>query len=118
MVRSGQFNESALSTEVNLSANVAKGATVLNVASVPSWVTVGRVYGIDQLNDEVLDSANTGRESSGNYRQRKGNGARGRSESFKVAAKTGTTITTELPILSPFTTAQTAQIFQMATTGQ
>jgi Domain of unknown function (DUF4082) len=117
MVRSGNFDEGALSVEVNLSANVAKGATVLNVSSVPSWIQVGRVYGIDQLNDEVLDSVNTGRESSGNYRQRKGNKARGRSESFKVKAKTGTTITTELPILSPYTTAQTAQIFQMATTG-
>jgi len=77
---------------------------------------VGKCYAIDQLNDEILDSENTGRESAGTYRERPSagaNGPRGRGESFRVVAKTATTVTLEFPLISPYKTAQTAQIFAL-----
>jgi len=108
------FSESALGVDVNLSADAKSGDTTLTVGSVPSWIVVGKCYGIDQLNDEILDTEKTGRESAGTYRERASagsNGPRGRGESFRVVAKTATTVTLEFPLISPYTTSQTAQIF-------
>jgi hypothetical protein len=106
-----QACEVCLSTEANLTADGNKGDTVITLASVPAWVTVGEVIGIDQLDDTSL-SFNPGQESGTSYRQIMGNGARGMAQLLKVTAKTGTTITFELPLAWTFSTSNTAQIFQ------
>ena len=120
LIRTGTFQESALGTDANLSADAIRGTTTITLASVPSWITVGGVYGIDQLNDEVLSSVNTCREGAGIYRSRSSagsNGNRGEGETFKVVAKTATTITTEIPLMMTYTTARTAQIFKCGVEG-
>jgi hypothetical protein len=110
-LRGTGFSEAALSVEANLSVNAKKGDTVIQVAAVPSWVTVGGMIGIDEL-DDASYVAGTGTSGGASYRQLVGNGARGKGQLCKVTAKTATTITLELPLYTDFRTAQTAQIFQ------
>lgn len=105
------LSESNLDNDANLSSNATKGATTVTLASVPSWVTVGRLIGIDQLDDSTFVSG-SGTEGGESYREIEGNGARGLAQLNKVTAKTATTITLETPLYYGFTTAQTAQIFQ------
>ena len=107
----GIFSESALSVDANLSADATKGGTTLTLSSVPSWVTVGDLIGVDQLDDSSFVSGG-GTEGGSSYRQILGNGARGLGQLCRVTAKTATTITVELPLYYGFKTSKTAQIFQ------
>ena len=99
-----------LSTDADLSVDAVKGGTTLTLASVPSWVVVGQLIGIDQLDDSSF-VANTGTEGGQSYRQIEGNGARGLGQVNRVVAKTATTITLEIPLYYGFKVSQTAQIF-------
>jgi hypothetical protein len=104
-------NETALSVDADLSVDATEGSHTLTLASVPAWVTVGELIGIDQLDDAAFVNS-TGTEPGGSYREFLGNGPRGLAQLNRVTAKTATTITVDSPLLYGFKTAQTAQIFQ------
>ncbi len=106
------FDEGALSRSVNIAATVRKGDIVIFLGSVPSWIRTGHIYILDQLDDPSFVSDATGREGSGCYRMRTGNGRRGLGQMIKVAAITLTNITTELPLHFPWSADLTAQIAQ------
>lgn len=113
-MRKGSFDEGALSVEANLTADGNKGDTTITLSSVPSWVTVGDLIAIDEL-DEPAITEDSGQEGgSDNYREAVGNGARGLAQLLKVSAKNSTTITFTPALSETFKTAQTAQIFQPA----
>lgn len=109
--RSPGFSESALSVDANLGADAVKGGFTLTLAAVPSWVTVGELIGIDQIDDSSF-VAGAGTEGGQSYRQLTGNGARGLGQINRVLAKNSTTITVETPLYYGFKVSQTAQIFQ------
>jgi hypothetical protein len=101
-----------LSTDANLSADATKGGTTLTLTSVPSWVVIGNLIGVDQLDDSSFVQGG-GQEGNGaGYRELEGNGARGLCQLNRVLDKSSTTITLEIPLYYGFKTAQTAQIFQ------
>lgn len=91
------FSEPALSVDVPLRAGAAKGATTIELATVPEWVRVGHIYLLDQLNDPTLVRS-TGHEPGSSYRQQQGNGDRGLGQTIKVTSKTSTTVTFETPL--------------------
>lgn len=105
------FSEGSLSTEANLTADAVKGSATINLGTVPSWVMPGHLYIIDQLDDTTL-SINPGQESGTSYRQAVGNGARGMGQIGKVVSKTASTVTFEVPMYHPWSTALSAQIAQ------
>src|SRR6185436_2452688 len=83
-------------------------------ASTPSWCKPGLLLGIDQLNDEIVSTTNTHRETAGIYRARDAdgtNGNRGQGELVLIYSTNATTITTAQPILHDYATNRTAQIF-------
>ena len=106
-------SEHALSVDADLSADGHKGDTVINVNAVPSWVTVGNLIGIDEL-DDTNYVAGVGTNGGESYREMEGNGPRGKGQLVRVIAKTDTNITLELPLYSDFRVSQSAQIFQPA----
>lgn len=108
--RHNSFSSTPFDTEANLSANATLGGTTLTLASVPSWVTVGDLIGVDELNDDIHADLNNGF----NVRTIQGNGNRDISQINRVLAKDATTITVELPNSWPWSTARTAQIWQPA----
>ena len=112
-MRGPGFVQSSLSQEANLSADGNKGDTVISVNSVPSWVTVGGLICIDEL-DDPSTVAGFGTNGGSSYREIAGNGARGKGQTVRVIAKTSTTITIEIPLYSDFRVSRTAQIFQPA----
>lgn len=93
---------------VNLSQNAVKGASTIFVASVPSWVTVGDLIGIDQLDDPIFSTSGTG----DSYRGAVGYGTRGVSQLDRVVSKTSTSVTFEVPMYWGWQTSLGAQIFQ------
>lgn len=103
--------ESPLSVEANLSANGNKGDTTITLASVPSWVTVGRCMGIDALDDTAI-VGKAGTSGGESYRDLLGNGDRSLGHLVMVTAKDATTITFTPPLAYAFLTSKTAQIFQ------
>ncbi len=111
MLMRGNTSEAALSTEANLSVSATKGSSTLTLASVPSWVTVGGLVGVDQLDDSAFVSGG-GTEGGAGYREIMGNGTRGMGQICRVTAKDATTITVEIPLYYGWDTAKTAQIFQ------
>jgi hypothetical protein len=111
-------DENALTVDANLTADGNKGDTSITLASVPAWVTVGDVIGIDALDDPTIEEP-LGQEGTAtfpghndNYRYVLGQGDRGLAQQLKVTAKTSTTITFSPELSETFTTAKTAQIFQ------
>ena len=100
-----------LSTDANLSVDAVKGQNTVTLASVPSWVTVGELIGIDQL-DESSFVSDTGTEGGQGYRALEGQGSRNMGQINRVTAKTSTTITLEIPLYYGYKVSQTAQIFQ------
>lgn len=113
MYMRGNFSESALSVDANLSIDATKGSSTLTLASVPSWVTVGDLIGVDQLDDSSFVT-DVGQEAGSSYRELAGNGHRGLCTLARVTAKTATTITVELPLPYGYKASQTAQIWQPA----
>jgi hypothetical protein len=105
------FNQSSLTTSANLNADATKGSTTLMVSSVPSWVTVGGLIAIDQIDDPSFVAAE-GTNGGESYRQQVGAGPRGLAQLNRVVAKTGTTITVETPLYYGWRVAQRAQIWQ------
>src|SRR5262249_37861499 len=104
---------SALSVSANLNADGHKGDTVINVNAVPSWVTVGNLIGIDELDDPAY-VAGEGTNGGQSYREIEGNGPRGKGQLVRVISKSDTNISLELPLYSDFRVSQSAQIFQPA----
>lgn len=113
LMRCSAVDSTKLDTDANLSADATKGGTTLTLASVPSWVTVGDLIGVDEL-DETSFVSSTGTEGGSSYREIEGNGQRGLGMLNRVTAKNATTITVEMPLNYGYKTAQTAQIFQPA----
>ena len=110
-MRPSGISESALSNDANLSVDAVKGGSTLTLSSVPAWVTVGGMVGIDQLDDPAI-VLKAGTEGGSSYRDLTGNGARGLAQLNRVVAKTATTITLEIPLYYGFKVSQTAQIYQ------
>ena len=108
----GGFSEAALSVDADLSIDAVKGDNVLTLSSVPSWVTVGQLIGIDQLDDASFVHNGGSQNNGASYREDVGNGARGLAQLARVTAKTSTTITVELPLFYGWKVSQTAQIWQ------
>ena len=96
---------------VNLSQDAIKGATTVFTTNVPSWVTPGKLIGIDQTDDPAF-STNSGSNGGNSYRGALGYGARGVSQLDRVVSKTSTSITFEVPMYWGWQTARVAQIFQ------
>jgi hypothetical protein len=107
------FSEAALKVSENLTADAVQGGTTLTLPSVPSWVKVGGLIGIDQLDDPSFVTG-TGSEGGRGYREVVGNGPRGLGEVARVIAKTATTITVEVPLYYGWQVSQGAQIWQPA----
>jgi PKD repeat protein len=105
------FSENALSTKANLSADATKDSFTLNLSSVPSWVTIGGLIMIDQLDDPTFVSG-AGTEGGASYREILGNGPRGMAQINRVVAKTATSITVEVPLYYGWQVSRTAQICQ------
>jgi hypothetical protein len=105
------MNESALKTSASLSKDAVKGSRTLELQSVPSWVVVGALIGIDQLDDPAFVKGE-GTEGGQGYRQILGQGTRGMGQMNRVTAKTATTITVELPLFWGWQVSRTAQIFE------
>ncbi|MBV9130357.1 MAG: hypothetical protein JO298_08210 [Verrucomicrobia bacterium] len=105
------FDESMMteSNSVNLSADTVKGSTTINLVSMPSWIQVGQLYILDQLDDPSL-VINNGEETAASYREIMGAGARGMAQMVKVTAISGNSISVEIPVDYVFQTAFTAQI--------
>jgi hypothetical protein len=97
----------SLSTHVNLSANVSRGDTVINLASVPAWIHVGELYILDETDDAQISE--TGQQSGMDIL----NGC-GKSQIVKVVTKGANSITVELPIYENYRTSQTAKLCQSA----
>jgi hypothetical protein len=112
-MRSG-FDEGSLSIDVNLAIDALKGTNQITLTSMPAWVRVGHIYIIDQLDDNIISSATTGREGSDCYRMRVGNGPRGLGQLFKVTNIVGNTITTEYPLHNDFLVSLTGQVARAA----
>ena len=96
---------------VNLSQDAVKGAATIFIASVPSWVTPGKLIGIDQIDDPAF-STNSGSNGGNSYRGALGYGARGVSQLDRVVSKTSTSVTFEVPMYWGWQTSRVAQIFQ------
>lgn len=103
-------DETLLSTDANLTADAHKGDTTISIAT-PSWVTIGGIIGIDQLDDTTI-SFEPGQEAGDSYRHAMGNGDRGMAFQARVTATNSTSITFDTPLPADFTTALTAQIFK------
>jgi hypothetical protein len=116
LMRAGYISESALSTEVNLASDAVKGQNTINLTSVPSWITVGNYYILDQLDDPSFVFSG-GTEGGRSYREIVGNGPRGLGQMVKVVSKTSNQIAVEMPLYYGFRVAQTAQLAQPAIIG-
>lgn len=104
------FSAAALSVDADLSVNGQKGSNVLTLASVPSWVTVGELIGIDELN--IFGVVSNGADGTISFRTAEGNGNRGMGQLNRVTAKTATTITCELPMFETWSNSLTAQVWE------
>lgn len=113
LMRATAVSESPLTVDADLTVDAVKGESTITLASVPSWVTVGKFIGIDQLDDDSFVS-NVGTEGGESYREIMGQGPRGLGMLNRVASKTATTITFEMPLNYGYETFWDAQIFQPA----
>ncbi len=109
ILRAPAVSTASMSVEVDLSADAIKGATNLSMAAVPSWVKLGELFILDELDDPALISG-AGHESGRTYREIEGNGPRGKAQLVKVKAKTATTVSLELPVNETYRVNQTAQL--------
>jgi len=89
---------------VNLTVDLAKDSQTITVSSVPSWVVVGELYVINELNDSALISETTD-EGADPFES-----GRALGHIVKVTAKTGTTISIELPSPYTYRTSKTAHL--------
>lgn len=103
------YSEPPFSVEADLTEDAVIGGNTIVLASVPAWVTVGKLIIIDELNDDIHADLNNGF----NARTFLGNGNRDISMVNRVLAKTSTNITLEIPNSWPWATARTAQIAQV-----
>lgn len=109
VVRAPIFNEGSLSTEVDLTADAARGSNTIAVTSVPTWIKAGELCIIDELDDTNLVSG-VGQEGGATYREQVGNGPRGKAELVKVLSKTASTVTFESPLKESYRIRQMAQL--------
>jgi hypothetical protein len=98
------YDDPTSGNSVNLTADLTKGSSTITVASVPSWVTVGNLYVVNETDDSAKILATTD-EGSQSYET-----GRGMGHIVKVTAVTGTTITIELPSPYTYRTANTAHL--------
>lgn len=114
IMRGGQFSENALTNSVDLAADAFKGSTMIELASMPSWVVVGGIYLLDSLDDtnEVYAVGTSENETARGYREIMGAGARGRGQIVKVTARAGNAISVEIPLYDTYRTSFVAQISQ------
>jgi len=113
-MRGERFSEEALTNSVDLSADAVKGAAVIQLASMPSWIVVGGIYILDSLDDtnEVYAVDTSENETSRGYREIMGAGPRGRGQTVKVTAKSVDSISIEIPTYDTYPTSRLAQISQ------
>lgn len=104
-------NENTLSIDANLTVGALKGATTIELASVPVWVKPDHVYIVDQLNDPAIAKSD-GDEQAQIYRRQMGNGDRGIGQTVKVVSKTGNTVTLETPLYLDYPLVGQPQIAQ------
>lgn len=110
----GNYVESSFDVDADITANNAIGDTVITIgAGVPSWVTAGKIIGIDQLDDTAIASQQSENQRSVDFGGApRANGQRSIGQLVRVVSKGATTITIEQGCMWPWATAQTAQIFQ------
>jgi hypothetical protein len=61
-MRSTYYEDGLLNYSVRLRESAVKGATTLELESVPSWIKAGNTYLLDQLDDEVYASNESGED--------------------------------------------------------
>jgi PKD repeat protein len=88
---------------VNLAADSVVGNNTVTLASMPTWIVVGGLYWIDELNESVVCN-NIGQEGAPDPN------SRGLRQMVKVTGISGNTITTEEPVNFAFKVSQTAQL--------
>lgn len=113
MLMRGAVSEAPLSTAVDLSADAVKGQNTLALKSVPSWIKVGHLYILDQLDDPSI-VASGGTEGGRSYREIKGNGARGLGQIVRVTAIGSNQVSIETPVMYGFQVGRKAQLAQAA----
>jgi hypothetical protein len=109
------WSGSAMGTAVNVAQDTVQGNRQIILTTVPSWIKIGQLYGIDMLNDEVLASVNTCREGADIARNHFASaGQRGMGQTFRVTAFTNNTLTIECPLTWSFKTNLSAQVWKFA----
>jgi PKD repeat protein len=103
------YNPAPFGVAANLSQDAVKDSSTVTLASVPSWVTVGGLLCVDQLDETAYSDGSNGF----NLRTYLGYGQRNMGQINRVVSKTATTITLELPNAWAWKTAQSAQISQI-----
>lgn len=104
-------NESALTVSANVLGGALKGATTIELGSVPAWIKPGHVYILDQLNDATFAKSD-GDETALIYRRHMKQGDRGVGQTIKCVSKTNSTVTFETPLYLDYPAVQQPQIAQ------
>lgn len=107
-------SHSPYNTDADLAADGVKGATNISVDPIPNWCVPGRIIGIDQFDGGII-ATNIGQETAGPLRPTESGVVRGIAMTTRVLATNGTTIHIEMPLVYPFQTSLTAQVFGTAT---
>jgi hypothetical protein len=94
----------------NITRDAVKGASTVYVTNMPSWVTVGGLCGVDQLDDPAF-ATSLGQQSGNSERENAGYGNRTASQIDRVVSMTSTSITFEIPIYWGWQTSLVAQIW-------
>lgn len=109
------YSPTRIDDQAMLSANAVKGQKTVTVTSVPSWLTVGNLYLLDQLDDHsfVQDGSTNIWENGDDFRfafVTEALGHRGLSQLILVTNISGTTISLDRELGYGFSTAQSASI--------
>jgi hypothetical protein len=113
----GPYNPTACQTGVPLAVSAVKGASTVTLSSMPSWVRVGGIYVIDQLDDPsfVLPGSPNIYESGVDFRYdfvTTAYGHRGMAQLVRVVAINGNTVTLEIPLYYGWQQGQTAMFWE------
>jgi hypothetical protein len=107
----GIGSESNLSLDVDLATDGVKGANTIELTSIPSWLKVGYLYAIDELDDPTVVDAEGQEGHAEGYREIMGNGTRGMAQTVRVEAISGKTVTLDTPLYTDWDTDQDAQLY-------
>jgi hypothetical protein len=113
----GPYNPTADKTGVPIAVDCVKGQSTVTLSSMPSWVKVGAMYIIDQLDDPsfVMAGSTNIYEAGDDFRYAAvttAYGHRGMAQTVRVTAIHGNTVTLEIPLYYGWQPAQQAMFWE------